>query len=199
MYDEDRDMQADQGDQAQEVTNGASDPQNEATAEAVSGAEVLPEEQLEEVARERDQFRAMAQRAQADLINFRRRMDEERQSLAQNATSQLLVRLLPVLDDFQRAADHLPADAPSTWSEGVHMVWRKLQSIMDGEGVTVFSPGPGTSFDPAEHEAVYFEPSDAYPQGCVLSTIRPGYRTANRVLRPAQVVLAQSQEEQRGA
>ena len=197
MHDEDREPQSDPDDQAQDVTNDALDPQNEATAEAATSATVLPEEQLEEAARERDQFRAMAQRAQADLINFRRRMDEERQSLAQSATNQLLMRLLPVLDDLQLAADHVPAEAPSTWSEGVHMVWRKLQNIMDGEGVTAFSPEPGTSFDPAEHEAVYSEPSNAYLQGCVLSAIRPGYRTANRVLRPAQVILVQPQEEQR--
>ena len=70
--------------------------------------------------------------------------------------------------------------------------WEKLQGILDGEGVVAFSPEPGTWFDPLEHEAVYSEPSEAYPQNCVLSTMRPGYRTTSRVLRPAQVVLVQS-------
>ena len=152
-------------------------------------------ELLEEAARERDQFRAMAQRAQADLINYRRRMEEERQMVGQQAASQVIVRLLPVLDDFQLALAHLPSEAPPAWVDGVQMILRKLQVLLDAEGVTAFSPEPGAAFDPSEHEAVYFERSDEHEAGAVVSTVHPGYRNTNRVLRPAQVVLAQAQEE----
>ena len=212
MDDNDRESQAPQGKEPQgQASDGpaqqeqsdagaaaradaATDADAAASAEVTAGAEATLEEQLEEAARERDQFRAMAQRAQADLVNYRRRVDEERQLLAQNATSQLILRLLPILDDFQLAVDHLPADAPASWSDGVRMILRKLQGIIDGEGVTAFSPEPGASFDPLQHEAVYFEPSDQHPAGAVISTMRPGYRNMDRVLRPAQVILAQAQE-----
>jgi molecular chaperone GrpE len=154
------------------------------------------EELLEEAAREREQFRALAQRGQADLINYKRRVEEERQALAQNASIQIVVRLLPILDDFQRALEHLPEDAPDSWTEGIQMVQRKLDNVLDAEGVVVFSPEAGVSFDPSEHEAVYFGSTDQYPPGSVISTARPGYRNAVRVLRPAQVVLAQAPEEE---
>ena len=77
----------------------------------------LMKEQLEEASRERDQFRAMAQRAQADLINYKRRVDEERRALAQNAASQVILRLFPILDNFQRAVEHLPDPSRSALLE----------------------------------------------------------------------------------
>ena len=109
----------------------------------------------------------------------------------------MVLRLLPILDDLQRAVANLPEDAPPSWSGGVHLILRKLQGLLDSEGVTAFSVAPGTPFNPSEHEAVYFERSGQQPEGSVVSTVHPGYRGMGRVLRPAQVVLAQPQEEQR--
>ena len=181
-------MQEDQEPGAQQGQDGPEDQQ-------VTG-EPSTEELLEEATRERDQFRAMAQRAQADLVNYHRRVDEEREALARNASSQVIIRLLPILDDFHRAVEHLPQDAPASWSDGVQLILRKFQSLLDTEGVTPFSVEPGTSFDPAEHEAVFFEPTTELPPGVVVSTMSPGYRNESRVLRPAQVVLAKAQEEE---
>ena len=189
------------------MTTNEPDPQENAKrpeAQGSSGPETAPElageellsQQLEEATRERDQFRTMAQRAQADFINYKRRMEEERQLIGQQVVSQVVMQLLPVLDDFQRAVDHLPPDAPVTWSEGVQMILRKLLQLLETEGVTPISPEPGATFDPAEQEAVYYEPTAEYPEGCVMSTIRLGYRNTTRVLRPAQVVLAQASTEQ---
>jgi molecular chaperone GrpE len=172
------------------------EPDSKLDAAQEPTSEDLSKQQLEEATREREQFRAMAQRAQADLINYRRRMEEERQMVGQHAASQVIVRLIPVLDDFQRAMAHLPSDAPPTWVDGVRMILRKLQLLLDAEGVTPFSPEPGAAFDPSEHEAVYFERSNKHQVGAVVSTARPGYRNANRVLRPAQVVVAQEEERQ---
>ena len=177
MYEEDQEPPVHQD------QDGAQPPQPK--DEAPSQAE------LEEKARERDQFHALAQRAQADLINYRRRVEEERGALAQNASTRVIALLLPILDDFQRAMEHKPEDAPASWSDGVSMILRKLQAVVEGEGVTVFSPEPGTSFDPSEHESIYYEPSGEYPADCVVSTVRVGYRSATRVLRPAQVIVSQ--------
>lgn len=149
---------------------------------------------LDEAVRERDQFRALAQRAQADLVNYRRRVDEERQAIGRNAASQVLLRIVPLVDDFQRASAALPADAPAAWREGVEMIIRRLQSVLESEGVTAFEPDAGSWFDPAQHEAVYYQPTADRPPGSVVSSVRRGYRTADRILRPAQVVVAQAQE-----
>lgn len=162
-----------------------------AGADATSMEPPSAEALLDEAIRERDQFRALAQRAQADLVNYRRRVEEEREGLIQSASSQLLVRLLPILDDLHRAIEHVEGAAPPAWIEGVRLVQRKLQGVLEAEGVTPFIPEAGASFDPLEQEAVFHEPSGEQPAGAVVRTIRPGYRNRIRVLRAAQVVLAQ--------
>jgi molecular chaperone GrpE len=139
---------------------------------------------------ERDKFMALAQRTQADFVNYKRRMEEERAMLARGASTQVITRLLPVLDDLQRAVGALPEDAPASWSDGVRMIHQNLQALLEAEGVSIFEPTAGETFDPAEHEAIYYQPTDEQPPGAVLSVVRPGYRGADRVLRPAQVVVA---------
>ena len=139
---------------------------------------------------ERDQYKAIAQRTQADFINYKRRVEEERGVLARNAANGLLMRLLPVVDDLRRAIDALPADAPAVWGDGVRMISQNLQSVLQSEGVTTYEPAPGDMFDPALHEAVYYQPTAEHPPGRVAAAVRRGYRTQDRVLRPAQVVVA---------
>jgi molecular chaperone GrpE len=167
---------------------GASDGEHEAeisTAEATDPISALEEE--------RDRFKALAQRAQADFVNFKRRTEQERGMVARSASNQIVARLLPILDDLQRAVEALPADSGS-WGEGVTMIQQNLRALVETEGVTSYEPAPGDTFDPAEHEAVYYQPTGEQPPGAVLSVVRPGYRSADRVLRPAQVVVAQETE-----
>ena len=159
----------------------------------------LDQEQGQDVTtleRERDEFRALAQRTQADFVNYKRRIDDERGALARNASNHVLVKLLSVMDDLQRAVEALPSDAPDSWGDGVKIVLQNMQSLVQSEGVTAFEPAPGDTFDPAQHEAVHFQPSGDQAPGSVLSTFRPGYRTQDRVLRPAQVVVAAELVEQ---
>ena len=143
---------------------------------------------------ERDKFMALAQRTQADFVNYKRRTEEERGMLARGASTQVITRLLPVLDDLQRAVGALPEDAPESWSDGVRMIQQNLQALLQAEGVSMFKPAAGDTFDPAEHEAVYYQPTDEQAPGAVLSVVRPGYRGADRVLRPAQVVVAKESD-----
>ena len=173
--------------------------QQEAPEEEAASAPDSVEASLEEALRERDQFRAMAQRAQADFINYKRRTEEERQDLVRNATSLMALQLLPIVDDLERSLEHLPPEAPDSWSEGVKMILRKLQALLEAEGVTGFEPEPGTSLDPAEHDAVFYEATDQYPPGAVVNVVRQGYRMNNRVLRPAQVTVAQVTTEEEPA
>ncbi len=143
---------------------------------------------------ERDQMKALAQRARADYDNLRRRVEEERWALARNASNAVLARLLPCADDLERAVDSLPPDDSSGWSEGVRLVLQNIHALIASEGVVRIDPSPGDPFDPVEHEAVHHAPSAEQAPGSVLSTFRPGYRSADRVLRPAQVVVAKTPE-----
>ena len=115
--------------------------------------------------------------------------------LVRNASSQVLSRLIPVQDDLERAVGALPPEASDSWIDGVKMVLQNLHGIMEAEGVTKYEPAAGDTFDPAEQEAVYYQPTTDQPPGAVLSVVRPGYRSADRVLRPAQVVVAKAPDE----
>lgn len=167
---------------------GSGEPENATQPETAT-------DPLSVVTQERDELRAIAQRAQADLINYRKRVDEERAFLARNAANGLLSRVIPVVDDLRRAVEAIPAEAHASWSDGVRLVLQNLESVLQAEGVTIYAPEPGEHFDPAQHEAVYYQPSGDQPPGAVLQTVRAGYRTADRVLRAAQVVVAREPEQ----
>jgi molecular chaperone GrpE len=154
-----------------------------------------PTDPMTALEQERDQLKAIAQRTQADFLNYKRRTDQERGMLVRNASSHVLSRLIPIQDDLERAVGALPENAPDSWKDGIKMVLQNLQAIGEAEGLTKYEPTPGDIFNPAEQEALYYQPTtDQFP-GAVLSVISPGYRTADRVLRPAQVVVAKAPED----
>lgn len=160
-------------------------------AEAASAQEAADSPGIERLMSERDEFKELAARAQADLLNYRRRVDEERQYLERNAANGVVARLLPVIDDLRRAVESMPPDGGS-WNDGVRMVLHNVEAVVQSVGVSVYEPAPGDTFDPAVHEAVAQAPTPDYAAGAVVACVRAGYRTADRILRAAQVVVAQS-------
>ena len=149
---------------------------------------------LEEINRERGQFKEMAQKAQADLTNFRKRVEDERAELYRSVVSRVMTKVLSVLDDLQRALEQAPSgDEDTPWVEGVHLIERRLYSLLESEGVNPVE-AEGKPFDPWEHEALMTVESDEYGPGTVASVIRPGYKINGKVLRPAQVAVVREQE-----
>jgi molecular chaperone GrpE len=147
--------------------------------------------ELAEIAQKADEYLRLAQRTQADFINYRRRVEDERAQQARDATLGLLQRLLPILDDFERAlANASPAELGSSWGQGVQLVERNLRGVLSAEGVEKIEAG-GAEFDPRLHEALGSVPSNEVAEGHVLHVVRQGYRKGDRVLRPAQVIVAQ--------
>ena len=148
---------------------------------------------LEEADRERRQFREMAQRAQADLTNYRRRMEEEREEIFHAAASRVVNKLLPVVDDLQRALEQAPSRGEdASWVEGVRIIEKNLKALLESEGVTSIE-AEGKPFDPWEHEAIMSLQSNEHEPGIVAQVIRPGYKMRNKILRAAQVAIAQEQ------
>ena len=163
----------------------------EVTEEEATSSNLSLEEQLEEANREREQFKNAMQRAQADLVNYRRRVEEEREDLLKYSNSRLLVMLLPVLDEFNMALGQAPNDdAPESWVEGIRLIHRKLHSLIESEGVTRIE-AESKSFDPLEHEALAQQESPEHEDGQVMMVVRDGYKLRGRLLRPAQVIVAQ--------
>ena len=152
--------------------------------------------QLEESERERDQFRAMALRYKADLDNYKKRAAQEMEESRDRVAAQLLLKLVTVADDFSRAVNHLPEDSVDpSWFEGIQLVLRSMEGVLHSEGLSRIEAAIGQPFDVYEHEAVFFEPTDEVEEGAVVRVIRDGYKLRNRVLRAAQVSVAQAPPE----
>jgi len=132
----------------------------------------------------------LAQRAMADFANYKRRTAQELEQKIRDANGGLLTQLLPVLDDFQRALANVPADlAEQAWPQGIGLIGQKLERILQLQGLEQIG-AEGDRFDPHVHEAVAYEEHPVYDEGQVASVYRTGYRLNDRVLRPAQVVVA---------
>jgi len=150
----------------------------------------LLREQLLAAEREVEQNRAGWQRAVADFANFRRRTEQDRLASLGLASEALLIKLLNVADDFDRAIAQLPAEiAGQPWVEGVVAIDRKLRAVLDSEGLTPIE-AEGQPFDPQVHEAIAQDPTDRLPEGSVTSEFQRGYMLRDRVLRPALVAVA---------
>jgi molecular chaperone GrpE len=172
---------------AEPVNNGAQPP-------ATDDLETLRAE-LAEIEQKADEYLRLAQRTQADFVNYRRRIEEERAQQARDASVAFLQRLFPILDDFERAlANASPAELQSSWGQGVQLVQRNLRGLLAADGVERIQ-AEGAEFDPRLHEAVGSQSSADVPEGHVLHVTRQGYRKGERVLRPAQVIVARRPEQ----
>jgi molecular chaperone GrpE len=128
------------------------------------------------------------QRSAADFQNFKRRVEQEREETARWANASLILNILPVLDDLERALKSLDSSlAGLTWVEGIYQIYRKFQASLAASGVSEI-PADGEPFDPRFHEAVTYAPGE---DGRVVSVIQKGYKLGDRVLRPAMVVVGQ--------
>lgn len=155
--------------------------------------EVLPslEEQLEEARAEAAKNLDGWMRAQAEFANARKRFEKQRNEAYVNATADVVTRLLPVLDDFERALESVPADISShSWFEGIQLVQRKLNGILEAFNVTPIE-AVGQSFDPNLHEAFSQEASDEYESGVITRELQKGYCMGERVIRPSLVYVAE--------
>ena len=130
-------------------------------------------------------------RLQADWDNYRRRTAQERLDERQRATEKLVVDLLPVIDDLERAiehADNLTDPAAKQFVEGVSAVCNKLVNVLNKEGVEVVNP-VGEAFDPLSHQAVsQIEDAQAYDE-TVAQVYQKGYRMGGKDIRTAMVVV----------
>ena len=130
------------------------------------------------------------QRALAELANYKKRTDRDRALWYETIRGDILLELLPVLDDFDRAQENLPeSDAAQEWVNGILLIHRKLATQLEALGLEEIS-ALGEPFNPEWHEAVMQENSDDHESGAVSAVLRKGYRIGEKVLRPALVRVA---------
>lgn len=130
------------------------------------------------------------QRERAEFQNYRRRIERDQAQQTFNITGQVIKKYLVILDDLERALKTRPTQGEgAAWSEGVELIYRKLQTILENEGVERI-PAETQMFDPAIHEALTHEDSPDHQSGQVIEVIQQGYKIGDRVLRPALVRVA---------
>jgi len=193
--------------QDQPTAPGDAKPTTEATDEAVAesaedsaGEEVEQaagsiEEQLEATRVEVEENRDRWQRAAAELENFRRRQRAETAELVRYQALALARDLLPGLDNLQRAIQAASASGNiDELVEGVRMVAGQFDEVLGRHGLVPI-PAVGEPFDPAVHQAVQQVPSDLHPPMTVIEEIERGYRLAERIVRPAKVIVTAAPDD----
>jgi molecular chaperone GrpE len=167
--------------------SGEEDPANE--EELLEEKEdTEAEDPLARLQRERDEYLALAQRAQADFENYRKRAAKEAAAAGERAKSGLVRELLPVVDNLERALASAE-ESEQHLAEGVRLVHSELIAVLERNGVEQFDPS-GERFDPSEHEALSMRAQDGSESGLVLDVVEKGYRANGTVLRPARVVVS---------
>jgi len=165
------------------LTQPGEDPGTAEDAEEVSEEEELAEE-LEAVRRERDEYLEALRRLKAEFENARKRQQRERSRILETASERLVMELLPVLDNLDRALE-----AEGDIREGVRATRDQLADVLGREGLLPVA-SDGQPFDPNVHEAVMGQPSEEHEEGTILETFQRGYLLNGKPIRPAKVVVA---------
>jgi molecular chaperone GrpE len=148
---------------------------------------------VQDAEREREKVLDDLRRVAADFDNYRKRVAREQTQMLSRAGERVVAKLLPVLDDLERALDAAEHHEEAKVLEGVRMTKDALAALLASEGVEeIPADGP---FDPHVHEALMTQPSEDVEPGHVVQVVTRGYRIGDAVLRPARVVVAEASEE----
>ena len=138
---------------------------------------------LQVLEKERDEYKILAQRTQADLINSRNRMLREIEDTNKNNLKKIVLDFLPLLDDLELASSSMEDN--NVWTEGIRAIQSKFVSTLDNLGVSVIEDQK--VFDPRLHDAVLVSSDEDRDSGEISRVFRPGYKLQDQVIRPAQV------------
>ncbi len=157
-------------------------------------AEAIPSEDYEALKNELEESKAEVAAKQDELLrslaefsNYKKRMERDQLLQYQTMKGDIIKRFLPVMDDLARALQNAPEDP---WVEGIQLIYRKLESILEAEGIQRIE-AEGADFDPNYHEAIAQIASDEHESGQVVEVLQHGYLLGERVIRPAMVRVAE--------
>lgn len=151
---------------------------------------------LKEKAAKTDEYFDKLLRLQADFENYKKRLDREKSDFIKYANEGLIIGLLNILDDFERAIDSAKNSNDSkTLLQGVEMIRQHFQEALEERGLIKIDP-KGQPFDPEKHEAVMHIETDEYPEHTVVEVLRKGYGLNDKILRPAVVKVAKKKQEE---
>ncbi len=137
-------------------------------------------------------YLASWQRIQADFTNYKRRSEQEKSEIGLHTRGDVVLKLLPVLDDLERALQAVPSRfAKQSWVKGIRLIEQKFRSMLKEQGVIELEV-LGTEFDPQLHEATM---SHSGEEGKVVKELSKGYMIGDKIIRPAQVAVGNGEVE----
>jgi molecular chaperone GrpE len=179
--------------QKEEVHEESSQPVNEQEDEMIRTKKEL-KATIEKLEAERDEMKDKFIRKVAEFDNFKRRTEQEQQSLFRYAGEHLAVKILPVVDDLERSLLHADDTTDiKTFVQGVQMIHDKFVKTLSDQGINKMQT-VGTAFDVAFHDALMQMPSDEVPPHTIMQEVLPGYLYKDKVIRHAQVIVSAESE-----
>jgi molecular chaperone GrpE len=169
------------------VDKGATDQPDQAAA----AESIVSTDPVADVQRERDDYYDRWLRKTAEFDNYRKRIERERREQGEQAVVDLLLELLLVVDDFDRALTVATTHESDAYRKGVELIHAKLYDMLKKYGVRPID-AVGADFDPNVHQAVLYEESPDHREGEVIAELRRGYKIGDRLLRPAMVKVAKA-------
>jgi molecular chaperone GrpE len=167
-----------------------SDEVVETGIEQVEDIETL-QQTLAEEKEKAERYLANWQRSQADLQNYARRAEQEKSETVEFANRMLILDLLPIMDDFERALASLPVEIDErNWTEGIKLIYNKLKTVLETQGLVEIK-AEGEYFDPYFHEAAGQLEGE---EGIIIEEIRKGYKFRDRLIRPSMVMVGTSKK-----
>lgn len=169
----------------------------EAVAEAETDAQVEEQvsaevgalkKQIEDAEARASEYKDNWMRSQAEFQNYKKRLERDNEMMRVTMKGDIVKKILPVLDDLERALQNRPAD--ESWANGIELIVRKFQTVLESEGIKRIE-AEGAEFNPNFHEAISNEPNDEVESGHVIAVVQNGYMLGERVIRPALVRVAQ--------
>mgnify|MGYP005816613847 FL=1 len=148
--------------------------------------------QLEEARAEAAEYSAGWQRERADFSNYRKRVERDQAQLGDGIRAGVFKRFLELADDLERALKNRPPmeGEVAQWADGVEMIYHKLQTILESNGVTEVPAKEHDAFDPYIHEALSHDESPDHASGEIIEVVQKGYKIGERIIRPALVRVA---------
>lgn len=175
-----------------ETSNDASQEAevDEKTSEADEAAEEESKDMVTELQKELEEYKNKYLRLNADFQNFRKRSEKEKTDLYKYANEKLIVELLPLVDNMERALEHIDEENKSSIVDGLKMIHKGFMDTLDKNGVEPIE-AVGQEFDPQIHNAVMMEESEEYDSNIVIDEFQKGYRLKEKVIRHSMVKVSQ--------
>ena len=163
------------------------------TSQAKSEPEAeIESTEIEPTLVEEPDYKDKWQRALADMENMRKRSEADRLNLSRYALEGFVEELLPVVDNFYRATEHVPAELQeSAWVKGVMYIQKNMLDVLERRGITEIPANVGDSFDPAKHESIGTAELPDQADDTITEVKNKGYMLHERVLRPSQIAAVQ--------